>query len=361
MTAAKNIGLDWNFASVWNKTLDNIEEKPLVPRDYIYASELGGAYCDRYLKMYGVKFSNPPNIRSKRKFQAGHLWEWIVGMVLRSSGMLKSKQVKVDTKLPRLLPVHGRLDYIVGGNIDWNAAKKNIDDVKEKLNFLEFDLPPFFFSAIDNFIKECMGKPLREVVQEMKSVSSFMMEKVQKTGAMIHHKLQLFHYINGNELGINEGKLTYICKDDCIMEEFIIRGGEELYQAYRDDIKRMTYYYNAGFNTKKPTELMPPRQPVIIFEEGMYRFNKNFWVEYSPYLTMLYGYETPESYRMTWQSKLSSWNRVFRRCVNGDKITPKNNDVIVEAKKMFPWDKLVAAAKKARAFIKDYEDDEDSN
>ncbi len=360
-TPSKIIGVPWRFADVWNATLDTQQDRPLVARDYMWASELGGAFCDRYLKMYGVPFTNPPNVRSKRKFQAGHLWEWVVGMVLLSAGMLKKKQLRVETKLPRLMRVSGRLDFVCGGDIDWKSAKENIQKIKDSLLLLDLDLPPFFFDAIDKFVDKYKGRKLKEVIMESKSLSSFMMEKTQKLGEpMMHHVLQNFHYVVGNDQGIEEGKLLYICKDDCIMEEFVITNNEETMQLYKDDIKKMSKYYAAGFNKRKPQELMPPKEPLVLFEDGLFKFSKNFRVEYSNYLTYLYGYETPEAYRMAWQYKISSWNRVFKRCVQGANMTPKNKEAIADAIKVFPlWDKMVASAKKAGAFAPEEEGEDE--
>ena len=123
----------------------------------------------------------------------------------------------------------------------------------------------------------------------------------------------------------------------------------------------MTKFYNAGFNPKNPQELMPPKEDLVLFEEGVWRFAKNWNVEYSDYLTFLYGYDTPEAYRMAWQYKLSSWNRVFKRCVKGDRMTDKNKEAIADALKHFPnWDKLVAKAKAAGAFQKPDENEDDA-
>lgn len=361
MENTKLIGTAWHFATIWNETLDNMQDRPMVARDYIWASELGGAFCDRYLKMNAVPFTNPPNTRSRRKFQAGNMWEWVIAMVLISAGMLKKKQVRVETKLPRLLRVSGKLDYIVGGDIDWAAAKQNIKNIQDQLVLLDLELPPFFFKAIEKFVDNYSGKILKEVVHEMKTISSFMMEKLQKTNEpMPHHVFQLFHYIYGNDLGIDEGKLTYVCKDDCIMEEFVVTNNEQFFEAYKADIKQMTKYYSAGFDKKNPTALMPPKEPLLLFEDGVFRFTKNFKVEYSSYLKLLYGYETPEAYRMAWQYKIASWNRVFKRCVKGDNMTPKNKEAIADAMKAFPqWDKYVAKAKAAGAFAKAGDEEEE--
>ncbi len=361
MAKAKIIGVPWKFSEIWNQTLDEEQDRPLIARDYIYASELGNPFCDRYLKMYAVKPTNPPNIRSKRKFQAGNIWEWIIGIILISAGMLKKKQLRVESKLPRLLKVSGRLDYIVGNPLNWDKAKEAVEKIQTDLQLLELDIPPFFFKAINKFIDNYKGVMLREVVLETKAISSFAMEKVQKTGIPLYqHALQIFHYVQGNDQDINEGKLFYVCKDDCILEEFVINNDDRLFEIYKNDIKLMTKYYNAGFDKRDPTKLMPPREQMVLFEEGIWKFQKNLGVEYSPYLKLLYGYETPEAYRMGWQYKVSAWNRVFKRCVCGDKMTDKNREVIADAIKHFPaWDKLVAKAKAAGAFQKPEEEGED--
>ena len=74
--------MTWTFSEVWNKALEFEPEKKHEPRSHIWASEIGGAYIDRYLKMTGEKPTNPPNARSRRKFEAGNLIEWLVGIIL---------------------------------------------------------------------------------------------------------------------------------------------------------------------------------------------------------------------------------------------------------------------------------------
>lgn len=356
----KIIGIPWNFSTVWNKTLDDVKDRPLVARNYLWASELGQAYCDRYLKMNAVPYTNPPNERSRRKFQAGNMWEWVLGMVFIAAGLLKKKQIRVERELKGLLRVSGKLDFIVGGEFNYEAAKKKIVEIKEGLMLMDLELPPFFFTAIENFVEQYKGKILQEVIFEAKSVSSYMMEKVQKTGAMPHHILQNFHYVFGNDQGIQAGKLSYICKDDCINEEFNISSSADIMKIYRADIAEMTDHYNKGFDRKDPARFMPAKEPMVMFEEGVWRFTKNFKVEYSPYLKMLYGYETPEAFRMAWQYKINNWNRVFKRLVRGDNVTDKNKVVIDEVTKVFPvWDKYVKLAKKAGAFQKQEEGEDE--
>jgi hypothetical protein len=370
------VGIPWSLSSIWNERLDDQPERPLLPRNYIYASELGKSFCDRYLAMNAVPYSNPPNKRSKRKFVAGDAWEWIVGLVLMSSNMLQNKQVKVDTQIKGLLSVHGRLDFIAGGKFDYDNAMKQLEVVNSTLSLLNMSVPPFFLSAAEKFIHRYKGKILEEVIYECKTVSSFMMEKIQKTNSpMIHHKLQNYHYTKGNDVGILTGKVGYVCKDDCIMEEFIVADDKDTKKLYVADIKKMTDYYNAGFDKKNPLRYMPPKEDLIVFEEGVWRFSKNWKVEYSNYLQLIYGYETPEKYRNAWQYKATSWSRVFKRSVlEGAEIkrpgkdplimrlTPDNKQKIKEAKELFPnWDKLVAKAKAAGAFVNQEETEEEDD
>lgn len=356
----KIIGVPWRLSEVWNTTLDNMQDRPYIPRDYCYASEMGGAFCDRYLKMYAVPMTNKPNVRSRRKFQAGFMWEWILGMVFISSGMLKKQQIRVERNIPKMLRVSGRLDYVLGAPADWNLAKDNIKRLQDGMMALGLDAPPFIYTAIDKFMDQYKGQLLRDYIGEMKSLSSFMMEKVKKLNAPLdHHKLQIHHYVSGNDQGYDNGKAFYVCKDDCILDEFDVRKDDGTETIYRKDLKQMTSFYNEGFNKKNPKSLMPPVEPLVLFDEGLYKFSKNWKVEYSQFLTYLYGYENPESYRMTWQRRVNSWNRVMKRCILGEKITDKNKEVIADGLKVFPkWDKYVALGKKAGAFAKPEEQEE---
>lgn len=360
-TTPKIIGVPWRLSDVWNTTLDNQTDRPYIPRDYCYASEMGGALCDRYLKMNAVPMTNKPNVRSRRKFQAGYMWEFTLGMVFISSGMLRKQQVRVERNIKNMLRVSGRLDYVLGAPPDWNLAKDNIKRMQDGMIALGLEAPPFMYQAIDNFIDKYKGQLLRDYIGEMKSLSSFMMEKVQKLNSPLeHHKLQIHHYVAGNDQGYQEGKAFYVCKDDCILEEFDLNKDNGTEHVYRKDLKEMTLAYNNGFSNKNPMSLMPPKEPLVLFEEGMYRFSKNWKVEYSNFLTYLYGYETPEAYRMAWQKKTTSWNRVIKRCIRGDNITTKNLEVIADGKKHFPlWDKYVTLGKKAGAFQKPEETEED--
>lgn len=84
-------------------------------------------------------------------------------------------------------------------------------------------------------------------------------------------------------------------------------------------------------------------------------------VQYSNYLTYLYGYKNFEEFKLKWQYILASWNRTFKRCVTGANMTAKNKEVIGDAIKQFPdWDMYVAKAKAAGVFQKPEEEEDEA-
>jgi len=97
----------------------------------------------------------------------------------------------------------------------------------------------------------------------------------------------------------------------------------------------MTTYFN--------TDTRPPLEPLIMFEDG--KFKKNLGIEYSNYLTMLYGFDTPRDYSDAVKSKVARWSRVISRYIKGDKITAKNEEVKAEIiREGYDWDYLMIAA-----------------
>ncbi len=358
------IGLPWRFDELWNNSIDSMPERPMIKRNHIWASELGSAFIDRYLKMNAVPFSNPPTFRARRKFTAGHIWEWIIGLILTSSGILKSRQLSGSVELPGMLRVSGKLDFVAGGYVDWDRARLNIQNIQHIFATSNDEVPVIISHAIksvfETFKKNFEHTPLQEYILESKSIGSWMQKKIEGTNTpMDHHVLQISHYLFCNK-EIESGKIIYISKDDATTYEFDISRTKEIKKLYATDVKQMTEYYNQGFDSRKPLRFAPPKEPEVYFSEGLWQFRKNFYVEYSNYLTMLYGYKDFEEFKWKWQYKLTGWNRVFKRCVRGDNMTTGNKEIIAEAIKVFPaWDKYVQIAKKAGAFVKPEETEDD--
>jgi hypothetical protein len=328
--------LSWSLAGTWNESLVNRTERPLRIRDYCWASEIGGSMIDRYLKMTGVPQTNPPNARSLRKFEAGNLFEWILQFVLKRAGILLDSQEWVDHKYPGMLRVTGKMDFLAGGQPDWAKARAEIGSLG-----LPEMLSRASLAIIDNLESTFGNEVLKTIILEAKSVSSFMMDRYEATGqANPNHRCQLFHYLKGKEM--QEGHVVYICRDDCRMLEIGVFNPSIVETEYKSDLEQITYYIQHQTEPRKEEE--------VFFDETVFSFQKNWRIEYSGYLTRLYGYKEPIEYRERWDKPVAAMNRVFKRCVTGAKMTDLNLKVISNAKKYFPqWDELVDKAKIAAA------------
>lgn len=319
----------WSFYSIWNESLE--EGRPtkiLEPRQKIWASELGGSMIDRYLKMTGVQPTNPPNPRSLRKFEAGNIWEAIVGYVLKRAGILQSKQDWIQYQYEGLLPVSGKLDFIGGGKPDYEKAFSTIQK--------EFAwLPEFIGRATANIIqtlKEKYPDGLVDIVLEIKSCSSFMFEVYEKKSASPQHKLQLFHYLKCKNMP--EGHIVYISKDDARMLEIGVLNPSLVEDDYKKDIEQMTYFI-------KQKE-QPPLEKPIVFDKMMESFSANWKVGYSNYLTMLYDLKTQKDFDDKYKPVAERWNRVLGRIEEKKEMTDNNKEALQEIKDWgFDIDKIL--------------------
>jgi len=322
------MALDWQFENIWNDSLIPVERKP-EPRERIFASELGGAMVDRYLKMKGVEYSTPPNMRSLRKFEAGNYIEWLVSLVLKRAGLIISQQDRLEYAYDGLLPVSGKIDFLAGGTPDFAKARAEMD---------LYDLPPFARKATNDIIDRFEASGLSEfkkIVLEIKSCSSFVFKSIEATEAPLkNHVLQAFHYIKC--LGLDEAHIVYVSKDDMLLKEFGVYNPSPTEDVYKKDIETITGYFRANQR--------PPLEPLIGWENGKFTVNRR--VEYSNYLELLYGFERPEQYRAQVNKVVTSTNRVVKRIIDGAKMTDKNKEAIESIKKYYKnFDELVDEAK----------------
>jgi len=325
--------MKWSFYQIWNKSLENRKDRELKLRENIWASEIGGAYIDRWLKMKGVKPTNPPNPRSLRKFEAGNMMEWVVTMVLKRAGILIDTQEWVSFQYPGLLEVTGKLDHLAGGTPDWEKAKAEIK---------ELELPEFFDRATEGIIDHLSKKypnGLEKIIIEVKSCSSFMFDRYELMGAGDKHQLQAFHYLKAKNM--SEAHIAYISKDDLRMAEYGVFNPSDIEKIYKADIEAMTKYI------KENQE--PPKEPEIYFDHDTGKFSTNWKVSYSNYLTKLYGYKDQHEYDEKYKGLVAKWNRVLKRVVDGANMTKLNLEVIDEIKKQFSnYDELVENAKSVK-------------
>lgn len=309
---------EWSLAKMWNKALEQIDERAIEPRDRIYASELGRSDIDIFYKMQGEKPTNPPNERSQRKFHAGDLYEWFVFLILKKCGVLIAKQIPVKSKLEGCVEVSGRLDYIAGGVPDYDKGQEKIDELINEL-----EMPPLFHLVTKNFIdilRKEYPDGLDEKVLEIKSVANFGFERIEKTNKpLAGHDLQNFHYSHDLQ---KEGALCYINREDLRMYEIpILPNDEKLLARYKEKVKRVSGFY---FENQQPEP-----EPMILFDEDTLKFSKNFNVEYSPFLKKIYGIERPDQYDTEISPIIGRWNRVLGR-IKADKPMTKDNQTALD-------------------------------
>ena len=286
--------------------------------DKVGASELGKAPIDLWLKMRATPLTNPPNSRSLRKFEAGNVFEWIVSLILSRAGILRTSQKWTSYQYDGLLKVTGKSDFIAGGKPDYDAWLKKKGGLEER------GIPEVFIKGGEAIIKhfiEVYPNGLITMPLEIKSVSAFMFDAIERKGVGSKiHRLQLFHYLKSENYPV--GNLVYICRDDLRMAEYKVLNPSHAEEEYKETLSKITHYHT---NNQRP-----PLEKEIVWDDDTGKFAKNFNVEYSGYLTMLYKYKDAQEFFDKHKPIVSRWNRVLGRVKNGDKMTDKNKLVLEE-------------------------------
>lgn len=336
--------LSWSVDDLWNSSIIKAD-RPLVKRDYEWASSLGYPMIDRFLKMNAVPVTNRPTLRALRKFEAGNVYEFLVRFVLQRAGIILDRQQEIWTNYPGLLRVKGKLDFLAGGKPNFEMAKRDVRALC---------LPPSIEASSLYIVEKLRDKygdqSLKEIIIEVKSCSTFVMDKLDVIKRPLpQHSSQCFHYLKG--LQMDEGHVLYVCKDDLRLLEFGVWNPDKAKSSdpqeeysnepehiYLNDISKLTSYVQNGER--------PPLEEEILWEPDHSRFNKNIGIEYSNYLTYLYGYKDLDEYKAATAPKISRWNRVLDRYAKGDKLTDKNKEVMEEiVKGGWDFDGLVSQVK----------------
>lgn len=308
-------GKDWSFVGVWNKSLERVDQRPVVPRDYLWASELGKAPVDVFLRLKGTIPSNPPDSRSMRKFEAGNVFEWVVSLILKRAGILIDDQRHTKFQYQGLLEVTGRCDFIAGGKPDFDKAVAELKAL---------DMPEVFVKAAEamrDYFAQHYPNGLREKPLEIKSVSVHMFESLLRgKKPMSHHRKQCFHYVISG--GYDLGSIIYICRDDLRIMEFPVYRNDVNEQEYKKAIEVISEYYIK--------DIQPPLEEPIVFDEDMGKFTSNFNVGYSGYLTLLYGLKNQGEFDAKYKKTPARWNRVMNRFKEGKKMTKANLEAMAE-------------------------------
>lgn len=296
----------WSFAGIWNRTLAINPPRERTPRDYVWASELGGSYYDRYFKMKGRKPTTPPNLRSRRKFEGGNLTEWIVTQILDRATILEASQEYITYEGP--LRVTGRADLRAGGKImrlsEWDTE----------------DLPETFGAMAEVMIdrlRERYPDGLEDVNLEIKSCSGIMFERYMKAPSPVHG-LQAFHYAYNTK---RPTMLVYVSRDDFRIAEWaILPGSKKWLSLYEDDLYEMKKMLTLKSKTVKASY----KEPLLSWNKESGRFSKNWKVEYSNWLTD-YGFKKPDHYAKPAQSCALKLSNIVKRIRDGKPVEGKVN------------------------------------
>ena len=333
---------EWSMFQIWNKAIEQPQERELVKRDYLWASELGKPLADVWLKMNAEPETNPPNARSLRKFEAGNLTEWIIKIILIRAGILQSTQERVESNYEGLLRVSGKIDFIAGGKVD-------VEGAVEMLKVLE--LPEKTENAskqILEYLVATFPDGLDKKVIELKSISSHMMNALEITKRPLAiHRLQAYHYTKHPD--IERADIMYLCRDDLRMIEFpVYADTPAIEDEYRGYIEQATKAYQSSER--------PEVAPALIFDEDMGKFSVNRPLGWSSYLTLLTGLQDQAEFDLKYGKIPASFNRVLKRIANNDKMTAKNLEAIAEIKE-WGYDANELATK----LVATEEEDEDEN
>ena len=299
------------IAEGWNAGFIDQEEWASKPRDYLWASELGNAPIDLFLRLKGEKPSNPPNDRAKRKMGAGVDWEHTIEQILRSAGILLDTQVRCEHQYVGLMKVTGKLDFLIGGKADLAAAAKYLAD---GTNYISPNRQRAAQRAIKHYAEK-YPNGFDPMPIELKSISDYAMNDMEESNKPVaRNVLQIAHYLKSNKH--TAGILSYLNRNDERMMEFVVELTPEIEAEYRKPIEIISKYYMAGE--------MPPKEKLIIWDEQNNKFTKNLNVSWSNYLTMLYGFKEPREYDEIYGKKATQWNGLLARVKLGKKMTPKN-------------------------------------
>ena len=299
------------IAEHWNRT-DRRQKRELLPRDYIYFSEIGMPFCDRYCKMKGMPPTNDFEDRTLRIFDAGRVTEFIVLRALTLSGLLKEKQPELEIPATdTMLRVRGRADAIIGGFVDYDHWKDElIKHLKEYgLNIDNELIESKAVGIIDGF-KETFGeKNLPEMIIEVKSVNSlaFWAHKNKDADGKFrgypHNLLQCYGYMVARQIG--QGMVLYVSRDDMVMEEVpVFLSNDEMKFCFEADIMTMTKRFASAD--------LPPKEEIIVYNERDRKMELNWRVERSTYLSYIYGWENKDKLEEAYHGDLLDMNRAIR-------------------------------------------------
>lgn len=319
----------WDLAEVWNNAFDRSEVREYKPRDYVYATELGKSNIDIYLALKGEKPSNAPDGRAQRKFEAGNYFESLVKVILLRAGILIAEQVPLRKQIEGMVMVSGRLDFLAGGQIDWEKARKFSE--APEFSFLPEKSKEAFMQIID-YLALTYPAGMPRMIMDLKSCSASMFENYLRMGhGSESHMLQVAHYLISSEMPL--GRLDYLCRDDLRLISYPVVV-EDIRPLYEKRLKEITEMLKKG---------EPEKEKEIVWNPDLKKFQANWKVQYSNYLTKVYGYGNENEFGTPMRKKANRWNGAIKRIKEGKEPTKGTAISILEITKEYDITKLLSS------------------
>ena len=286
----------WTITDAWNQSLTVPSSFEPKPRNYLYASEVGGNMLEIYWRMIGMEPTNEKTDTSRRKMEAGNFYEALIVWVFKRCGLLKDTQTRVRLEVPGLLAVSGKLDLIAGCAGNWEQKIKEVEDYFNALEVAGFDFPFFAQSkklslnAI-RYLAEKYPQGFEDRIIEVKSINSmaFWANNRPISEPYPHHINQETFYLAHNSKGIKNGSILYVDRDTMSISEIFIGVKEEIIEKQMKWIEEMTYYYS--------NKIEPPVPDLIVWNPSKKKYEYNWKIGWSEFKDKMLGNETEESIR----------------------------------------------------------------
>lgn len=190
----------------------NSERKKEYTQKTFHASSLGNCLRGTYLQRLGIEPDEPVETSVLRKFMAGNLFEdWLIDLY---KGNKKIKSVETQTRVEsKLYDMSGRLDAL----LTYQDGSKEIIECKSQHS------KSFWYNVKNG------NKPHR------------------------HHEYQLWVYLKA--LGIDNGKIVYISKDDLSIQEYVVNLNDK---TLAEEVIAVLTLLNTAWKEKNPLLLPLP-------------------------------------------------------------------------------------------------------
>lgn len=243
--------------------------RPVLKRDYVRASEIGGTQLDTWLSMRGLPHTNPKTHKDLLTFAVGNAVEEAVAEVFVKAGVgiRPTEHNPIVLEEPNLLPVHGREDVLLEVT-NWGETKARLSAL-EAMGKTPKEQATNIRSVLEEW-QEAYPEGLQRTILEIKSCNSQAFETGKRMGFLEkypQYAMQLFTYMRHYQ--VETGHLFFVDKDKQYSECVGVARTPRLEDAWSGWLAQMTRYHR---------ENLPP--PLPNAEEG--------WrITYSPYKDLL--------------------------------------------------------------------------